>query len=147
MRFRCTACPNNCTPPGKLRGFKLRDHTCPCGGALGRGSNATGAEVPAVPLRPEERGIRDERLGMKRSTSRPRTRGAIRLELMVVLAILAPLGIAGVLVALILWKRSRPFKVGSKVVCRCGVVIEGGTEPATIGKCLACRYRGRNMIR
>lgn len=63
MRFRCVSCSNNCTPPGKLRGFKLRDHACPCGGELRRGTNAGGPEVPAVPLKLEERPVADARRG------------------------------------------------------------------------------------
>lgn len=64
MRYRCVSCSNNCYIPGKVRGSKIRNFTCPCGGALGRGANADGESVPAVPLKISERPAPDARRGV-----------------------------------------------------------------------------------
>lgn len=147
MRFRCTACPQNCTPPGKLRGFRLRDHVCPCGGALARGTNADGPTVSAVPLAPEQRGVPEERLGLKRSTSLPRTRGAVRLELVVAMVILGPLVAAGLVYGVVWLSRRWLLSLPHAVRCdTCGSLIEAGLEPVIRGRCLACKYAVRQGL-
>ena len=48
----CVVCGRSIQNPGKLRGFRLADHTCPCGGAIqrGRGTDPYLPHAYAVPL-------------------------------------------------------------------------------------------------
>jgi hypothetical protein len=144
VRYRCTVCPNNCQIPGKHRGTKVRHYTCICGGALGKGTNADGETVTAVPLPLEQRRVADDRLGLKRSTSVPRVRGAARLELVVFLAFFSPL-LLGALVwgGVVLYRRWKD-EVQLRTICgTCGNLVEDGAEPTILGRCLACRYAKR----
>jgi hypothetical protein len=122
VRFRCVVCSNNCTPPGKLRGFKLRDHTCPCGGRLARGTNPDGPWAHAVPLTLEQRAVTEERLAMKRSTSRPRIRGEASLALIALLAFGGPLVILFLAIGATLLRRAwrwRKKGIGHRPGCDC----------------------------
>jgi hypothetical protein len=121
MRYRCTACPNNCTPPGKLRGFKLRDHACPCGGTLARGTNADGPWAHAVPLTLEQRVAVEER-GLKRSSGHPRLRGAARLELLALLAFASPVIVLLLAIGAEAFRKWRPWPtkdLGHRQGCQC----------------------------
>jgi hypothetical protein len=144
VRFRCSACPNNCTPPGKLRGFKLRDHSCPCGGELRKGTNAGGAEVPAMPLKLQERAVADARLGMKRSTSRPRQRGAVRPELLPWITIGGPVLVIVIALIVAAVRKYRPWSLEGfkqRIICDdCHHEIRPGCEPTLHDVCLACRH-------
>ena len=141
MIYGCAECSNNCMIPGKQRGTKMRDWVCPCGGALRKGRNADGASVYAKALRLEEQGVAEGRLGLKRSTSLPRTRGAVKLEVVVALVILGP-ALAAALVYGALWLSRRWLQsLPHAVRCdTCGTLLEEGIEPVVCGRCLACRY-------
>lgn len=65
MRYRCLTCESSVITLGRLRGFRMADHQCPCGGDLAKGSGR--GDLPTQYAKPRDLVKGEDPRGLKRS--------------------------------------------------------------------------------